>query len=88
MSFSMTWNNLLDNVEELPSDATLLTPLSRKPFRVTDTQEHRILIKFRDGDGTVTLQREQFETLFQRVEDSRQGFDLTGFLPMPNHTRQ
>jgi hypothetical protein len=81
MSFSMTWNNLLDNVEELPSDATLLTPLSRKPFRVTDTQEHRILIKFRDDDGTVPLQREQFETLFQRVEDSRQGFDLDRLPP-------
>ena len=77
----MTWNNLLDNVEELPSDATLLTPLSRKPFRVTDTQEHRILISFRDDDGTVPLQREQFETLFQRVEDSRQGFDLDRLPP-------
>jgi hypothetical protein len=32
MSFSATWNNLLDNVEELASDVTLLTPLSGKPF--------------------------------------------------------
>lgn len=81
MSFSATWNNLLDNVEELPSDATLVTPLSRKPFRVKDTQQHRILISFRDDDGTVPLQREQFETLFQRVEDSRQGFDLDRLPP-------
>jgi len=81
MSFGMTWNNLLDSVEELPSDATLVTPLSRKPFRVRDTQQHRILISFRDDDGTVPLQREQFETLFQRVEDSRQGFDLDRLPP-------
>jgi hypothetical protein len=81
MSFSATWNNLLDNVEELPSDATLVTPLSRKPFRVKDTQQHRILISFRDDNGRVPLQREQFETLFERVEDSRQGFDLDRLPP-------
>ncbi|MBX0326059.1 hypothetical protein EGH21_23905 [Halomicroarcula sp. F13] len=81
MSFSATWNNLLDNVEELPSDATLVTPLSRKPFRVKDLQQHRLLISFRDDDGTIPLQRDQFETLFQRVEDSRQGFDLDRLPP-------
>jgi len=48
---------------------------------VKDTQQHRILISFRDDDGTVPLQREQFETLFQRVEDSRQGFDLDRLPP-------
>jgi hypothetical protein len=81
MSFSATWHNLLDNVEELPSDATLVTPLSRKPFRVKDAQQHRFLISFRDDDETVPLQREQFETLFKRVEDSQQGFDLDRLPP-------
>jgi hypothetical protein len=28
MSFRVTWDNLFDSVEELPADATLLTPLS------------------------------------------------------------
>lgn len=76
MPFSATWHTLLDNAEELPPDATLLTPLSRKPFRVTDVQEHRILIKYRDDDSTIPLQRDQFETLFQRVTDAHSGFDL------------
>lgn len=81
MSFSATWHNLLDNVDELPSDATLLTPLSRKPFRVKDTQEHRVLIEYRDNEGTTPLQRDQFETLFQRVEDAHEGFDLNRLPP-------
>lgn len=81
MPSSVTWHNLLDNVEELPSDATLVTPLSRNPFRVKNVQEFRILITFRDDDGTTPLQRDQFETLFQRVEDTRQGFDLDRLPP-------
>ncbi|EMA31920.1 hypothetical protein [Haloarcula japonica] len=76
MPFSASWHTLLDHAEELPSDATLLTPLSRKRFRLTDVQEHRILITYRDDDGTTPLQRDQFETLFQRVQDSRAGFEL------------
>jgi hypothetical protein len=47
MTFAASWHNLLENAEELPPDATLLTPLSRKPFRITDVQEHRILIEYR-----------------------------------------
>ncbi len=81
MPFSATWHNLLDNVEEVGSDATLVTPLSRKPFRVTDAQKHRILIEYHDDDSTIPLQREQFETLFQRVEDARDGFDLDRLPP-------
>ncbi|QIO25399.1 hypothetical protein [Haloarcula sp. JP-L23] len=76
MTFSPTWQNLLDNIEELPSDATLVTPLSRKAFRITDVQEHRVLMQYRDDDETIPLQRDQFETLFQRVQDARGAFDL------------
>ena len=61
MTFAASWHNLVENAEELPPDATLLTPLSRKPFRITDVQEHRILIEYREDDGTVPLQREQFQ---------------------------
>jgi len=81
MTFGTTWNNLLENVEELPSDATLVTPLSRKAFRVTDVQEHRVLIEYRDDDDTIPLQRDQFETLFQRVQDSRGEFELDRLPP-------
>jgi chaperonin cofactor prefoldin len=81
MPLSATWHNLLDNAEELPGDATLLTPLSRTPFRITDVQEHRILVEYQDEDGTISLQREQFETLFQRIEDAAGGFDLDRLPP-------
>jgi len=36
MTFGPSWNNLLENIEELPTDATLVTPLSRKAFGVED----------------------------------------------------
>jgi len=81
MTFGSTWQNLLDNIEELPTDATLVTPLSRKAFRVTDVQEHRVLIQYRDDDETIPLQRDQFETLFQRVQDSRGEFELDRLPP-------
>ena len=81
MSFSASWHTLLENVEELPSDATLLTPLSGKPFGVKDVQEHRVLVTYRDDDETIPLQREQFETLFQRVEESHGSFDLDRLPP-------
>ncbi|KOX94869.1 hypothetical protein AMS69_03135 [Haloarcula rubripromontorii] len=81
MTFGSTWQNLIENVEELPSDATLVTPLSRKAFRVTDVQEQRVLIQYRDDDETIPLQRDQFETLFQRVQDSRGEFELDRLPP-------
>lgn len=43
--FRSTLHDLLDNVQEHPSDAILLALLSRKPFHITGTQEHRILTK-------------------------------------------
>jgi hypothetical protein len=51
MTFGSTWNNLLENLKELPSDATLVTPLSRKAFRVIDVQEPRIPIQYRDDES-------------------------------------
>ncbi len=81
MSFSSTWQNLLDNLDELPSEATLITPLSRKAFGVTDIQEHRVLIQYRDDDDTIPLQKDQFETLYRRIQDAHGGFDLDRLPP-------
>jgi hypothetical protein len=81
MSFGTTWHTLLDNVEELPPDATLVAPLSGTVFRVTDTQEHRILVEYRDDDETIPLQRDQFETLVERVRDAPTAFDLDRLPP-------
>lgn len=81
MTFGSTWHNLLENVEELPTDATLVTPLSRKAFGVTNVQEHRVLIEYRDDDETIPLQKDQFETLYRRIQDSRGEFDLDRLPP-------
>jgi len=83
MPFSATWHTLLDECEDLGEDATLLTPLSQSRFRITDAQEHRIVVEFldRDVDETRPLQRDQFETLYERISDAVDGFDLSRLPP-------
>ena len=76
MPFSITWHTILEELDEAPPDGTFRTPLSEKPFRLKDVQEHRLLISYRDQDTTIPLKRDQFETLYQRVSDSPQDFDL------------
>jgi hypothetical protein len=81
MPFSVSWHTLLEEADELPADATLITPLSHERFRITDTQEHRVLIKFVEEDGTRPLQRDQFETLYERIQDTYGGFELDRIPP-------
>jgi len=83
MPFSVTWHTLLDECEDLAEDASLLTPLSQERFRLTDVQEHRIVVEFldRDVDETRPLQRDQFETLHERISDTVNGFDLSRLPP-------
>jgi len=71
MPFSVTWHDLLDEAEDLPEGATLITALSHDRFRVTDVQEHRIVIEFEEGGDSQPLQRDQFETLYHRIEDAQ-----------------
>ncbi|APW99957.1 hypothetical protein CHINAEXTREME_20255 [Halobiforma lacisalsi AJ5] len=78
MPFSVSWHTLLDELDDLPGGATLITPLSHNRFQVTDVQEQRVVIEFldRDIDETQPLQREQFETLFRRITEEPGGFEL------------
>ncbi len=39
-------------------------------------QDARVIIYFEDRDETRPLQRDQFETLYRRVQDAPDGFDL------------
>jgi hypothetical protein len=48
---------------------------------VTDVQEPRVLIQYRDDDETIPLQKNQFETLYRRIQDSRGEFDLDRLPP-------
>ncbi len=81
MPFSVSWRTLLEELDELADGAELITPLSHDRFRVSDVQEHRIVVTF-DGSGDRRpLQRDQFETLYQRMQDSTGGFDLDRLPP-------
>jgi len=55
MPFTASWRTLLDECEELTADATLITPLSETRFRLTDVQEHRIVIEFVDSGDSQLL---------------------------------
>lgn len=81
MPFTASWQTLLDECEELAVDATLITPLSETRFRLTDVQEHRIVIEFLDSDDSQPLQREQFETLAERITDAGGTFELQRLPP-------
>lgn len=76
MAFSVSWHTLLDELDDLPEGATLITPLSHKRFQVSDVQEHRVIIQFEESDEKRPLQRDQFETLYRRIQDAHNEFDL------------
>jgi polyhydroxyalkanoate synthesis regulator phasin len=81
MSFASTWSGLLAECEALEDDATLITPLSEQRFRITDVQEHCVIIEFVDSEESRPLQREQFETLVGRVQDGIAEFELDRLPP-------
>src|SRR6056297_3737933 len=83
MPFSASWHTLLDELDELPDGATLVTPLSHDRFHVSDVQKQRVIIEFldRDTDETRPLQRDQFETLYRRITEELDGFDLDRLPP-------
>ncbi|AFZ71301.1 hypothetical protein [Natronobacterium gregoryi] len=81
MSFTANWHTLLEELDDLPESATLITPLSHQRFRITDVQDARVIIQFEDNDETRPLQRDQFGTLYRRIEDASGGFNLDRFPP-------
>jgi hypothetical protein len=72
----------LDESGELPADSTLVTPLSNDRLRVTDTQDHRIIVEYVGSGESHPLQRDQFETLHRRIQDANGAFDLDRIPPM------
>ena len=81
MSFTASWHTLLEELDDLPESATLITPLSHRRFRIADVQDARVTIQFEDRDETWPLQRDQFETLYRRIKDAPDGFDLDRLPP-------
>lgn len=83
MPFSASWHTLLDELNDISDEATLVTPLSDNQFRISDVQEQRVIIEGldRDIDATRPLQRDQFETLYRQITDAPDGFDLDRLPP-------
>ncbi|WP_152043504.1 hypothetical protein [Salinigranum salinum] len=81
MSFSARWHTLLEECEALPEGATLRTPLSDIRFCITDVQEHRIIIELAESGESRPLHREQFETLYQRLTETADAFELDRLPP-------
>ncbi|MEY7849073.1 hypothetical protein AB7C87_07700 [Natrarchaeobius sp. A-rgal3] len=81
--FSVSWHTLLEELDDLPEGATLITPLSHDRFRVTDVQEQRVIIEFldREIDETRPLQRDQFESLYRRITEEAGDFELDRLPP-------
>jgi hypothetical protein len=81
MPFNATWHELVNHLDELSEGASMVTPLSHRQFHIKNTQEQRIIISFDDEEGYQPLQREQFETLYQRVHDEPTDFELDRLPP-------
>ena len=82
MQFRETWQRLLKSVDALPSDATLVTPVSSRSFRVADIQDRQLLIAYQDDSGeTGSLRRSQFKTLCENVADATDGFSIDRLPP-------
>jgi len=83
MGFTASWHTLITELEEIPEEATLVTPLSHDHFTISDIQEQRVIVQFpdRDIDPNQPLQREQFETLYERITDAYGGFELDRLPP-------
>ena len=81
MAFSAGWSTLLRKLEDIPDEATLVTPLSHDRFTVTSPQEQRVIVQFldMDVDPNQRLQREQFETMYRRITGTCGGFELDSF---------
>ncbi|MFQ3318515.1 MAG: hypothetical protein ACI8UR_001926 [Natronomonas sp.] len=81
MPFSVSWHTLLDELDDLSEGAELITPLSHDRFRITDVQEHRVVVRFTETGNQRPLQRDQFETLYRRIREADSGFDLDRLPP-------
>jgi hypothetical protein len=81
MPFSVSWHTLLDELDDLSDGAELITPLSHDRFRITDVQEHRAVVRFTETGEKRPLQRDQFETLYRRIQEANSEFDLDRLPP-------
>jgi hypothetical protein len=70
-SHSELWDAIQDRCAALEPGTELLTPLSDRPFRVVETAEERLAVRFDDSGEERSLWAEQFEVLTERIEEHR-----------------
>ena len=81
MPFQPSWHTLLDECDALGDGATLTTPLTDNQFRINSVQDPRIVIKFVNTGDSRPLQRDQFETLAERITEAGDTFELQRLPP-------
>lgn len=81
MAFEGFWQTLLDGLDELPDDATFITPRTQNHFWVVNVQKPRIVVQVEDEPDTQPLKRTQFETIYERIIESPGGFELEALPP-------
>lgn len=81
MSFEEDWQSVLAELGALPDEATFITPRTAKRFHIVDVRGPHIIIQIDDEADTRPLQRTQFETIYERVIDRPDGFELDGLPP-------
>ncbi|EMA56260.1 hypothetical protein [Halococcus thailandensis] len=79
--FGATWGTLIERCEKLPDEATLITPLASKRFRIIDVQDQRVIITDVDSGDSQPLQREQFEALAEHTREAIDGYELERLPP-------
>ncbi len=65
------WNAIRDRCAALEPGTELTTPLSDRPFRVTDHSADQLRVRFEDSGERRSLWREQFEVLADRLAERR-----------------
>jgi len=65
MPFSVSWHTLLDEAEELLSDATL----------ITDTQEHRVISEYQESGNSRSNSGEEVFPGDREADQSRRSSD-------------
>ena len=66
---SDAWNGLCDALEQLGEGTALETPVSERQFEIDAVVPDRVDVTYRDSGEELSLYRDQFEILFDRLAE-------------------
>ena len=76
---SDAWNGLRDALEQFGEGTTLETPVSERQFEIDAVVPDRVDVTYRDSGEELSLYRDQFEILFDRLAEGE--IDLATLQP-------